>query len=156
MTERSAHHATFAIERTYDAAPARVFDAWAKPETKIRWFAPERHGWTKSTHDVDFRVGGREQIVVDVVGGQSHAFDGRYWDIIPNQRIVYTYDMHLGGERMSVSLTTVEFRPVGQKTQLLFTEQVVFLDGGDSAAQRKDGTEELLESLGIELHRNVS
>ena len=40
MRQRSAHHATFVIERIYDASPARVFAAWSEPEAKARWFQP--------------------------------------------------------------------------------------------------------------------
>jgi uncharacterized protein YndB with AHSA1/START domain len=38
MTNRSVTHATFVIERTYEATPARVFAAWADPKAKARWF----------------------------------------------------------------------------------------------------------------------
>ena len=59
MTERSVKHATFVIERTYDASPARVFAAFADPEIKKRWFgAPDE--WAPDEQELDFRVGGRE------------------------------------------------------------------------------------------------
>jgi uncharacterized protein YndB with AHSA1/START domain len=58
MSERSVHHATFAVERTYAASPARVFAAWSDPETKARWFggSDEANG----EYELDFRIGGRE------------------------------------------------------------------------------------------------
>ena len=59
MTERSTKHATFTIERTFAAAPARVFAAYADAKSKARWFGgPE--GWGKSNLKLDFKVGGRE------------------------------------------------------------------------------------------------
>lgn len=59
MTDRSVTHATFVVERGYDASPARVFAAWADPEAKARWFAsPEE--WGPDEFELDFRVGGRE------------------------------------------------------------------------------------------------
>ncbi len=59
MTERSIEHAGFTIQRRYDAAPERVFAAWADPAAKARWFAgPEE--WEVGPHELDFREGGTE------------------------------------------------------------------------------------------------
>ena len=153
MTERSTHHTTFVIDRTYAASPAQVFAAWAEPAAKARWFAgPEE--WGKEAHEFDFRVGGRERLNSRPPGGPIHAFDARYQDIVQNQRIVFTYDMHLGQARISVSLATVEFKPAGARTRMIFTEQVVFLDGYDDAGARERGTRELLDKLDAELRRD--
>jgi uncharacterized protein YndB with AHSA1/START domain len=109
MSERSVTHATFVVERSYDASPARVFAAWATPKAKARWFVgPDE--WEASDHELDFRVGGRERVSGGPKGGPVHAFDARYQDIVPNERIVSTYDMHLDETRISVSLATVEFK----------------------------------------------
>ncbi len=120
MTERSVTHATFVVERSYEASPARVFAAWADPAAQARWFAGP---------------------------------DGYYQDIVPDQRIIYTYDMHLDETRISVSLATVEFTPAGKGTRLIFTEQGAFLDGYDNPARREQGTRDLLDALGAALRR---
>ena len=147
MTERKAEHATFAIERRYAASPARVFAAFADPAQKARWFGgPDE--WDKGPSQFDFRVGGRERASGGPKGGPVHAFDALYYDIVPDRRIVYAYDMHLGDVRISVSLTTVEFKPDGTGTRLVFTEQGVFLDGYDDAGSREGGTKWLLDKLG--------
>jgi uncharacterized protein YndB with AHSA1/START domain len=152
MSKRSTHHATFVIERTYPAAPARVFKAWADPAAKARWFACH-DDWQSGGHQLDFRVGGRERLRIGPAGGPVHTYDARYQDIVPDERIVYSYDMHLDDMRISVSLATVEFKPAGTGTRLVFTEQAVFLDGADNSADREHGTGELLDSLGAELAR---
>jgi len=150
MTERSVEHATFAVERTYDASPARTFAAWADPEAKARWFG----GSGEATEfELDFRVGGREITSGGPEGGPVFAFEGHYQDIVPNERIVYSYDMHMDGTRISVSLATVEFKADGDGTRLIFTEQGAFLDGLDTADQRRQGTGTLLDALGEELRR---
>jgi uncharacterized protein YndB with AHSA1/START domain len=152
MTERSVTHATFVIERTYDAAPARVFAAWADPAVKSRWFAgPE--DWEKGAYELDFRVGGRERAGGGPPGGPVHTYDARYQDIVPNERIIISYDMHLDDKRISVSLATVELKPKGSGTRLVFTEQGAFLDGFDDPGQREKGTLDLLDALGAELER---
>lgn len=70
-----------------------------------------------------------------------------------NERIVSTYDMHLDEARISVSLATVEFKPAGPGTLLVYTEQGVFLDGYDNVADRERGTRDLLDNLDAELRR---
>lgn len=112
MTERSVAHATFVVERTYDAASARVFAAWADPATKARWFASLEE-WGPDEFELDFRVGGREANRGGPKGGPVYAFDGRYQDIVADERIVYTYSMHLDQTLISVSVATVELQPKG-------------------------------------------
>jgi uncharacterized protein YndB with AHSA1/START domain len=72
---------------------------------------------------------------------------------VPDERIVYTYDMHLDDKRISVSLATVELEPAGGGTRLTFTEQAVYLDGLDTQAEREEGTRELLGNLETEVRR---
>ena len=146
MTERSTTHATFAIERVYEATAARVFGAWANLDAKAQWMAchPE---WKTVEQTLDFRVGGREVHRVGPVGGPLHIFEARYHDIVPDRRIVYAYDMYLGDRKISVSLVTIDLAPAGKKTRLTFTEQGVFLDGYDGAAEREEGTRIGLDRL---------
>ena len=152
MSEQSVTHATFVIERTYDASPARVFAAWATPAFKARWFVgPDNR--ESSNLELDFRVGGRERVSGGTPGGSVYSFDGLYQDIVPNQRIVSTYDMHCDEKRISVSLATVEIRPEGAGTRLIYTEQGAFLDGADKPEYRERGTRDLLDGLGAELRR---
>jgi uncharacterized protein YndB with AHSA1/START domain len=153
MTERSTDHATFVIERSYAALPARVFKAWAEPAAKARWFAGPPDKWQETIREFDFRVGGRERVSGIWPGGKVSAFDGHYQDIVPDQRIIYSYDMHVDRVRISVSLATVEFRPDGRGTRLIFTEQAVFLDSYDDAGSREHGTHGLLDRLEAELRR---
>src|SRR5205085_1932690 len=99
--------------------------------------------------------GGRETSRGGPKGGPMHAMEGIYQDIIPGERIVFTYDMHLDDVRISVSLLTLEFAASGSGTRLTFTEQGVYLDGYDDAGQREHGSRELLDSLDRELRRSA-
>lgn len=152
MQARSVTHGTFVVERRYDASPARVFAAWARPGAKAAWFVFPGE-WTVSPHELDFRVGGREHVSGTPPGGPAYIYDARYHDIVPNERIVSTYDMHMGDVHLSVSLVTVELRPDGAGTKLVYTESGAFLDGHDSVEARIGGTEELLTNLGKALQR---
>jgi uncharacterized protein YndB with AHSA1/START domain len=146
MTKRTIDHSTFVIERTYPAAPARVFAAWADPASKKKWFCGPDDA--NPHHELDFRVGGRETSRGGPPGGPVYRYDAVYRDIVPEQRIVSTYEMYMGDARISVSLATVELAPDGAGTRLTYTEHGAFLDGHDSAAQRRRGTEDLLDKLG--------
>jgi uncharacterized protein YndB with AHSA1/START domain len=155
MPKRSATHATFVIERSYDFPPARVFAAWATPAAKARWFVgPD--AWEKSNHELDFRVGGRERVSGGPPGGPVHAYGALYQDIVTNERIILSYDMHLDDRRISVSLATMEFRRAGKGTLLVYTEQGAFIDGFDDPAAREHGTRDLLDNLDAALRREAA
>jgi uncharacterized protein YndB with AHSA1/START domain len=145
MTDRSVIHDTFRIDRHFDAAPDRVFRAFAEPEAKARWFT----GPGEEQREVfDFREGGRETMEGEIGDGARFGFYATYTDIVPGERIVYTYEMTMNGKRISVSVATVEVRPAaGGGTDFTITEQGAYLDGLDNPAQRRQGTEDLLDAL---------
>ena len=151
MSKRSTTHSTFVIERDYDASAARVFAAWADKSAKGQWFGP-----SEGEHQLDFREGGREHLLADVHGA-IYTYDALYEDIVLDERIVFTYNMHRDGKRMSVSVTTVELLPAaGDRTSLRYTEQGVFLDGEDTPEAREEGTKEILDKLGEALKHGAA
>jgi uncharacterized protein YndB with AHSA1/START domain len=122
LTDRSVRHATFVLERTYDAPPGRVCAAWADPAVKARWLlGPEE--WAGTAHELDFRVGGRERNSAGPRGGPVHSYVGTYYDIVPERRIVLAYEMRLDDTRISVSLATVELLAAGAGTRLISTSR---------------------------------
>jgi uncharacterized protein YndB with AHSA1/START domain len=139
-------HASFTLERKLSVPPSRVFHAFSDYESKKNWFGgpPE---WTQGESSLDFRVGGRETDVGGPEGGFISTMHAIYHDIIQDERIVYTYEMLLNGERSSVSLSTVEFEADGEGTLLTLTEQGVYFTEDDQVAGRKEGTEGLLDAL---------
>lgn len=147
MTERSVTHATFTVERSYDAPPAKVFKAFADPAIKRRWFV-EGEGWDVEEFTGEFKVGGFERSRFRFRGGEPVRNDTSYHDIVPNERIIFAYTMTIGDNRISSSLATFQFKAASGGTQLIFTEQGAFLDGLDSAAPREGGWKQLLDALG--------
>jgi uncharacterized protein YndB with AHSA1/START domain len=152
MTSRSAEHATLSIERHLKAPLARAFRAWSNAESKRRWFACH-DAWVSLEYSLDFRQGGVERNRVADTEGVPHIYEARYIDIVPDARIVYAYDMKLGEQRISVSLATITFQPEPGGTLMLFTEQIVFLDGYEDDGLRLKGTELLLDQFELYLER---
>jgi uncharacterized protein YndB with AHSA1/START domain len=79
-----------------------------------------------------------------------------YQDIVPDQRIVFTYEMTLGGQRISVSVASIELKPESKNTHMKVTELGAHLDGLDNAAQREVGTNWLMDQPGAELARQTA
>jgi uncharacterized protein YndB with AHSA1/START domain len=154
MTDRSVIHDTFSIERTYPAAPSRVFAAFASEEAKDAWGDTgelEPVPGDAGIKEFDFRVGGRERFGIKMHGTDTiFRYDALYYDIVPDQRIVYSYEMYADDARISVSVATIEFVKSGDGTALTWTEQGAYLDGIDgpqASALREEGTAEMLDGL---------
>ena len=152
MNDCSVLHDTFSIERPYPAAPSRVFAAFASKEAKDSWGDTgdlEAAAGAASLEEFNFRPGGRERFGVNVQG-TTYRYDALYYDIVPDQRIIYAYEMYAGDARISVSVATIEFVKTSDGTALTVTEQGAYLDGIDGAqapALRQEGTAEMLDGL---------
>lgn len=152
MTERSIIHDTFVLERTYPASPSRVFAAFASKEAKDAWADTGDIAEAESATDpaeFDFRVSGHERFGF-VYQGVNYTYDALYYDIVPGQRLVYSYEMYADGVRFSVSVATIELGKTDDGTTLTWTEQGAYLDGFDGADAprlRQGGTSEMLDGL---------
>jgi uncharacterized protein YndB with AHSA1/START domain len=148
---RSVAHSTFHLERTYDAPVARVWAAITEEEAKSKWFGAAPAHWELLERRMDVRVGGREWLKGRWEGGVVSTFDATYYEAIPNERLVYAYEMHLDGAKVSVSLATMQLKAEGARTTLMVTEQGAFFDGYDDAGLREHDTGQLLDALGASL-----
>jgi uncharacterized protein YndB with AHSA1/START domain len=148
---RSVVHAAFHLERTYDAPAARVWRALTDPLAKQKWFGGPEGRWEPIERHMDVRVGGTERVKGRWEGGVVSTFDAIYHDVIPLERLVYSYVMHLDEKKISASLATMQLRADGARTTLMVTEQGAFLDGYDDAGSREHGTGLLLDAIGVSL-----
>lgn len=152
------NHASFTIERVFNAPVEKLYKAFSDQDAKQVWF----HGpveWTVEEQIMDFREGGRETSKGGPADGPLHEFSALYYEIIPQERIVYTYEMYLGGKRISVSLATLEFSGHDDTSKLVVREDGVYFDDDasaitdnagaqtDGATLREDGTRQLLEAV---------
>jgi uncharacterized protein YndB with AHSA1/START domain len=152
MIGRSVIHNTFTIERSYLATPSRVFAAFASAEAKNIWGDTGDLGETNgeaAVAEFDFRIGGRERFGFKWQD-TTYRYDALYYDIVPDQRIVYAYEMYANDARISVSVATIEFAKNGDGAALAWTEQGVYLDGiggHEAPALRQEGTAQMLDGL---------
>ena len=145
---RSVVHAIYDLERTYDAPVARVWKALTDPAAKQKWFA---RGLQVLEREMDIRVGGSERVSGRWEGGMVSTSDATYHDVVPNERLVYSYQLFLDDRKISVSLATMQLKDAGGRTTLKVTEQGAFLDGYDDAGSRERGTGHLLDALAAAL-----
>ena len=128
---------------------AERYAAWSNPEHKRQWFGSPAG---KPGQIFEFKVGGREYNA-DRMGNSDFTFNVLYQDIIPDNRIVYTYEMTIDGKRMSVSLATIELFPTATGTRIVVREDGAFLDGLDTSKQREEGTNYLVDQIGVFLDK---
>jgi uncharacterized protein YndB with AHSA1/START domain len=148
---RSSVHDTFRIERVYQTPIARVWTALTDESAKAKWFGGPSGRFEVVERRMDVRPGGSERLQGRWEGGIVSTFDAIYHDVVPQSRLIYSYEMHLDDKKISVSLATMELTAEGTGTRLVVTEQGVFLDGYKDAGSREQGTGHLLDSLGVSL-----
>jgi uncharacterized protein YndB with AHSA1/START domain len=139
VTAPAQAHATFTVERVYPNCRAHVWAAWSVREKKAAWMGNRDLA-------LDFRVGGSERSVfTDQMG--EHLNEGRYFEILDQQRIVLAYSMALNGRVHTVSLATIVFADEGGGTRLIYTEQMCVIPPSDGAEGRRHGWTQLLRGL---------
>ena len=119
------------VTRTFNALPHIVFKAWTTAELFKRWWVPKSMGMTLVSCETDVRVGGGYKLVF----GNGMAFHGRYTEVVPNERIVWTNDETEGG-----SITTLTLEEQDGKTLLTMRE----LYPSKEAMEQNGGAEEAL------------
>ncbi len=105
------------VTRIFDAPVRLVFDAWTKPELFQRWWAPKSSGVPLLSCEMDVRTGGGYRIAFGHDASNSRAFFGKYLDVLPPSRLVWTNDEGDDG-----AVTTVTFEEKDGKTLLVLQE----------------------------------
>ena len=106
------------VTRTFDAPARLVFEAWSKPELFKKWWVPRSMGMTLRSCELDVRTGGKYCLVFGDDPANPMAFFGKYLEVVPNKRIVWTNEE--SGDAGSV--TTVTFEERDGKTLLVMSE----------------------------------
>jgi uncharacterized protein YndB with AHSA1/START domain len=128
-----------------------VFAALADGEARQIWMNDPDFKSDGTAYELDFRVGGYERFGGRAPDGTTHRCLALIYDIGPDRRVIYGYEMYVDGTRVSVSLATVEIASHAVSTRLTFTEQGAWLDGLDTPEAREGGWQNVLDHLGAYL-----
>ena len=139
------------VTRSFDAPARLVFAAWTTPELLMRWWSPKSTGFSLLSCEADVRAGGRYRFAFGKDGAESMAFFGKYLEVIPNARIVWTNEESDDG-----AVSTLTFEEKGGKTLLVLHEVYPSKEALDLSIQGMEGgvceqyeqLDELLLSLG--------
>jgi len=118
----------FEIAREFACSPAILFDAWADPKVKAKWFAgPEK--WVETSRSLDLREGGAETMAGNFDGRLTTEYTAHFYDVQPGNRIGYSFEVRLGGEIYSISTAVVEFIGTQHGAEMRFHEQLAVFSG---------------------------
>ena len=145
------------VTRTFNGPARIVFEAWTKPELLKRWWAPKSTGVSLLSCEADVRAGGRYRFEIGHEASKPMAFFGRYIEVTPHSRLVWTND-----ESDEGAVTTVTFEEKGGKTLLVMHELYPSKEARDGAIAGMEGgmretfeqLDELLVTLGASVGRS--
>ena len=145
------------VTRTFNGPARIVFEAWTKPELFKQWWVPKSTGVSLLSCEMDVRVGGKYRLVFGNDASKPMEFFGRYIEVTPNSRLVWTNDESDDG-----AVTTVTFEEKGGKTLLVLHELYPSKEALDGACAGMEGgmpeqfeqLDELLVTLGASVGRS--
>jgi uncharacterized protein YndB with AHSA1/START domain len=143
-TAQTATKPSLTLKRRIKASPDKVFAAWTDPEKVKRWMGP---GEAKAlAAESDPRTGGRYRWVMQTPAGEIHDVSGVYREVIPNEKLVFTWAWKSTPERES--LVTVEIKPDGDGSLLTLTHEQFFdADARDRHQQGWNGALDKMEQM---------
>ena len=142
------------VTRTFNGPARVVFEAWTKPELFKRWWVPKSTGMSLLSCEMDVRVGGRYRLVF----GPGQEFYGRYIEVTPHSRLVWTNEEGEGAGQV----TTVTLEEKGGKTLLVVHDLYPSKEALDAAiasestggfSEQFEQLDELLVTLGASVGR---
>jgi uncharacterized protein YndB with AHSA1/START domain len=129
------------IKRRFNASPDKVFSAWTDPEKVKRWMGP---GQIKAlSAQSDPRTGGRYRWVMKSPDGEEHDVSGVYREVIPNEKLVFTWAWKSTPERES--LVTLTFKPDGSGTLMTLQHEQFFDE--DARDRHQNGWTSAMDKL---------
>lgn len=143
-TERTSER-ELVVTRTINGPARIVFEAWTRPELFKLWWVPKSFGLSLLSFDADVHAGGKYRLVFSHQGSEPMAFYGRYLEVTPHSRLVWTNEEGDDGG----AVTTVTFEEKDSKTLLVLHELYPSKDALDSAiaSGSTSGMGETLEQL---------
>ena len=134
------------LKRRLKAPAEKVFSAWTDPEKIVRWFGPAETTDGSVRADMDVRVGGRYRLSFKTADGEYHEVGGIYREVVPGERLVFSWAWHSTPERES--LVTITLKADGAGTLLTLHHERFFDQKARDGHERGwTGTLDRLERL---------
>lgn len=152
VTKSSVARDTIVLERTYRAAPNRVFRVWEDVEARARWSKPfPEMDLVYDSHD--FRVGETDIYRCGLNGVFNWIAEVRYLDIVRDKRLIFSERMAEEGKPQSTALITVEFFAKGKETLQIVTLHVLTVDGSTMLEGYAGSWDTVLDNIAAELEQ---
>ena len=132
------------ITRTINGPPRLVFQAWSTAALFAQWWVPKSAGLNLLSCEMDVRVGGSYRLVFQLEGDQTMAFFGRYLEVVPDARIVWTNDEQGEGNG---ALSTVTFEAHGATTRVTLSDVYPSKEALEAGLGSYDGMGETFDQL---------
>jgi uncharacterized protein YndB with AHSA1/START domain len=146
MTRQGLKHATLVFERLCAAPVERVFAAFANPAERASWGAPSETA-VLVYDEVDFREGGVDVFRCGDKSNPQYSGVTRYYDIVPNQRIISSEVVEKQGTKLLITMSTTTFEPEGAGTRVTVTAQLTSPLGNQMLDGAKFGHNASLDNL---------
>lgn len=143
--EKKMTQSSLIIKREIDATPDEVYLAWKNSDLIRRWVFP-MHNWTVE-YTNDFRVSGEYHIEFTAEDGDIYAYTGKYLNIIPNEKIVFTWILLDGSE----TIITLDLHDKDGKTEIVLSHEA--FPTPELRNKYHDGWQNCLNKLEELLHR---
>ena len=130
------------VTRLFDGPARLVFEAWTKPELFKRWWVPKSSGLSLLSCELDARTGGRYRLVFGHEGAKPMEFHGKYIEVTPHSRLVWTNEESENG-----AVTTVTFEDKGGKTLLVVHDLYPSKEAFEAEHGMEDAMGETFEQL---------
>ncbi len=148
----------FEIAREFACSPAILFNTWADPKIKAKWFVgPDK--WVETSRSVDLREGGSETMTGNFDGRMTTEYTAHFYDVQPDERIGYSFEVRLGGEIYSISTVVVLFVETEAGVEMKYHEQLAVFSGEtveESRGNRIVGTGSHFDKLADYLKQDAS
>ncbi len=132
------------LKRRLHAPAEKIYAAWTDPTQIVKWFGPDAGPVTRA--DIDLRVGGTFTIAFRTEDGERHQVGGIYREVVPNEKLVFTWAWHTMPERES--LVTITVRPDGEGCILTLLHEQFFDEAARDGHRRGwSGSLDKLERL---------
>ena len=152
VNSTEAGNTTLQITRIFKASRAKVFQAWTDPKVLKQWFGPT-DDFSVPVAEVDLRAGGKYRIQMNAPNGETHTVGGVYREVVPPERLVFTWAWESGGgcgssedEAPGETVVTVVFQEKGTDTEVFLTHEL--FPNAETRDKHNEGWSGCLNRLG--------